>query len=96
MFTESWFIIEVSGNPKQGIDIEDVKRRIHRSVIKIDEGAHLEERNFARRNYRYTWTGRPIRIGEVDNTWKRIGEIVRKNIDAWQYDIKIKYVEREG
>ncbi len=93
---ENRFIIEVSGDPRAGKDIVLAVRKIHRSVQRIDPEVKLEETNFMRLSYRFTWTGTPINFGQIDDVWKAIGKLAGEYFEKWEYSIKVKYIETGG
>lgn len=96
MALENKFIIEVSGDPRPGKDIEATKGKMHRACIKMDNNVKLEERNFMRISYRFTWTGTPVHVENIDNVWNEIGKIARERLEKWEYSLKMNYIETGG
>jgi len=96
MANSNFFIIEVSGDPGTGIDIERLKRKLHRSVMRVDPDVKLEETTFMRMSYRFTWTGVPVHVEKIDDAWNEIGKKIRVTLSNWYYRVVLNYIETEG
>lgn len=76
--------------------MESLSRIINRSVLKIDPAAEFSTVNFARINYRLTWTGLPRDMNKITLTKKAIKRAVGKYFSNWSYTIKISLKESEA
>ncbi|MBA7556720.1 hypothetical protein ES705_49437 [subsurface metagenome] len=70
-----------------------LKERASNLIRKIDPGTKLEERNFARIKYSYTWTGIPKNFGAANSVLKFLTEDIGKYLLDWETDIEMQLIE---
>lgn len=92
----NYFVMEMSGDPVQGSDIESTKRKLNRLVSRVDPGVKLEETNFMRMTYRFTWTGLVINIDNIDDVWNAMIKLAGEFLERWEYKIEMNYIETGG
>jgi len=88
--------VEVSGSPLIGKNIETFMSRLHARIIAIAPEAEYEGYNFARIEYRLTWTAEVFDINKVDTMNDRIKRLCSDYLEGWIYSINIHYHEKEG
>jgi len=76
--------------------VENLSRIIQRSVLKIDQNVEFSTVNFARINYRLTWTGLPRDMNKITLANNAIKRAVGKYFSNWSYTIKISKKESEA
>jgi len=93
MAVSGTFRILINGKPLSiGTEIK-LKERASRMIIKIDPMVKLEERNFARLEYTYEWTGVPRNFGDANAVLKFLTESVGQYFRDWTTDIKMQLIE---
>jgi len=90
---ESKFLIEVTGRPADDSAVERFSRQIHRILLKVDPEVELSTVNFARINYRLSWSGVPGDMNKITLVKRTIKRIVAKYFENWEYDMKINLKE---
>lgn len=95
MNSESNFLIEVSGRPKDDSAVERFSRIIHRYLIKEDPNVRLATVNFARIFYKLSWSGLPADMYYMTLAHKRILKDAGNYFEKWEYTIKVNLIDRE-
>ena len=75
--------------------VERFSRIIHRSVLKIDPEAEWSTVNFARINYRLTWSGFPGDMNKITMVKRTIKRVIGLYFEKWGYSIKVSLKEQE-
>ena len=94
MIREQYFIMEIGGEPKGHDSIEKLKRKVHRTVLRVDSKAKMDSRTFANLEYRFIWSGRVENIGRIDNMYKDTIKAASENLNKWIFSIKVEYQEK--
>jgi len=90
---ESTFLIEVSGRPKDDMAVERFSKKIHRIMLGVDPDVELSTVNFARLNYRLSWSGVPRDMNKITLARRTIQRIIVKYFENWEYHFKINLKE---
>jgi len=93
MVEESKFLIEVSGRPLDDSAVERLTKIIHRIILKVDPDVELSTINFARLNYRLSWSGTPRDMYQITMAKRTLKRVVGNYFDNWEYYIKISLKE---
>jgi len=89
MITESKVLVEASGRPYNESAVARFTSQIHRLMVSLDQNVELSEVNFARINYKLTWSGYPGDIHKITNIKRTLKRIIGKYFFNWKYSIKI-------
>lgn len=87
------FTVTVSGKLLGVGSAELLRDRATRLISKIDPNYYMDERNFARLEYTYTWTGIPKNFGDANSLLKFLTEDIGRYLLDWTTEVKMQLIE---